>query len=124
MALLHRLLYTPRQTLVRRMAFQVHLWSGVLIGLYSAVIGLTGSALVFREEIERSLRPALYELAPLAMSPPRPTLDQLLATANQALPSWRPMGFEQLAESPQARPTRPILLYMTPRATIMAHHSV
>lgn len=34
------------------LAFQVHLWLGIGIGIYVFLIGLTGSVLVFREEIE------------------------------------------------------------------------
>ena len=125
MSLLHRLLHTPRRTLARRAAFQIHLWCGVIIGLYTALIGLTGSALVFRDEIERALRPNLYVLAPTVNTVPQPTLDQLLATAVKALPDWQPRGFEQLPETPATMPIHPVLLYMMPRPghAVMAPHS-
>ena len=109
--LLHRALHTPRRTLARRAAFQLHLWSGLLLGLYTAVIGLTGSALVFRDNIERALRPTLYTLTAHPARQATPTLDQLLTTATHALPTWQPLGFEQLAS-----PTQPTLLYMVPRS--------
>src|SRR5882757_5852741 len=125
MSLLHRLLHTPRRTLARRAAFQIHLWCGVIIGLYTALIGLSGSALVFRDEIEHALQPNLYVLAPTVNTVPRPTLDQLLATAVKALPDWQPRGFEQLSEMPTTAPMRPVVLYMLPRPghAVMAPHS-
>lgn len=114
MPLLHRLLHTPRQTLTRRVLFQIHLWCGVIVGLYVALIGLTGSALVFRPEIERALRPHLYVLQ-ASTAPAHATLDQMLATATRALPDWQPMGFEQLPAKPASAPTEPVLLYLTAR---------
>jgi uncharacterized iron-regulated membrane protein len=115
MPLIHRLLHTPRQTLARRAMFQIHLWCGVIIGLYVALIGLTGSALVFRPEIERALRPHLYVLQASAAPATHATLDQMLATAAKALPDWQPMGFEQLPATPLSAPTEPVLLYLTAR---------
>lgn len=109
----HRLLHTPRQTLVRRVLFQIHLWCGVIVGLYAALIGLTGSALVFRPEIESALRPHLYVLQQSTTTTTHATLDQMLATAAKALPDWQPMGFEQLPTITTATPTEPVLLYMT-----------
>jgi uncharacterized iron-regulated membrane protein len=38
---------------VRRLNFQVHLWVGIILTLYMVVIGITGSILVFRPELER-----------------------------------------------------------------------
>jgi len=45
----------PRRSRPRGWLFQIHLYAGLLFGLYLAVIGVTGSALVFRPEIEPSL---------------------------------------------------------------------
>lgn len=44
----------PQRVWVRRALFQAHLWTGVAAGLYIIVISLTGSALVFRNEIIRA----------------------------------------------------------------------
>jgi uncharacterized iron-regulated membrane protein len=43
--------YTPHRTRARCVLFQVHLWLGLLLGLYTVVIGVTGSALVFLPEL-------------------------------------------------------------------------
>lgn len=45
----------PQQQWLRKAMFQVHLWVGVALGLYIGLIGITGSALVFRDEMEHGL---------------------------------------------------------------------
>jgi len=35
------------------MTFQLHLWAGLLLAMYCAVMGVTGSILVFRKELEQ-----------------------------------------------------------------------
>jgi uncharacterized iron-regulated membrane protein len=41
----------PRKTFLRRALFQVHLWTGVAIGIYIVLISITGSAVVFRRDL-------------------------------------------------------------------------
>jgi uncharacterized iron-regulated membrane protein len=45
-------------TRVRRALFQVHLWSGIGLSLYVLAICVSGSAIVFRRELDRILCPA------------------------------------------------------------------
>lgn len=45
----------PRSAPARRALYQIHLWTGVILGLYFLLMGITGSALVFRDEIEHAL---------------------------------------------------------------------
>jgi len=42
----------PQRVWLRRLNFQIHLWIGLILTLYLIVIGVTGSILVFREELE------------------------------------------------------------------------
>lgn len=51
MGLLHTALHHPRKLWLRRALFQIHLWAGVLLSVYLIVIALTGSILVFQEEL-------------------------------------------------------------------------
>jgi len=48
-----RYIHRPQQLAVRRLNFQIHLWVGIILTLYMIVIGVTGSILVFRPELER-----------------------------------------------------------------------
>jgi uncharacterized iron-regulated membrane protein len=50
---LQRYIHRPQQVAVRRLNFQIHLWVGIILTLYMIMIGLTGSILVFRPELER-----------------------------------------------------------------------
>lgn len=75
----------PQQVWWRRLFFQVHLWTGLGVGLYIFVISLSGAALVFREEIRRASekRPVSQELGePLGF-------DGLKEAAEEAFPEHR-----------------------------------
>lgn len=65
----------------RKALFQVHLWLGVCIGLYVIAICVTGSVLVFEQNL-------LNDRPPLSGSPahPAPRWEQLVHTAMQAYP--------------------------------------
>ena len=39
------------RTPIRKLVFQIHLWSGILLGLYVVVVCASGSALIFRNDI-------------------------------------------------------------------------
>lgn len=41
----------PQRLLLRRALFQIHLWSGIGVGLYIFFISVTGSVLVYRNEL-------------------------------------------------------------------------
>jgi uncharacterized iron-regulated membrane protein len=45
----------PKKTFLRRALFQVHLWTGVAVGIYMVFISITGSAVVFRRDLNQSL---------------------------------------------------------------------
>jgi len=51
------LLHHPRRLWIRKAIFQVHLWGGVLLTLYLVVIALSGSVLVFEDELTRMTLP-------------------------------------------------------------------
>ncbi len=42
---------------LKRVFFQIHLWLGIAIGLYVLLISVSGSAIVFRREMDRALCP-------------------------------------------------------------------
>jgi len=50
----------PQPVLLRRVLFQVHLWTGLVTGLYILVVCTTGAALVFRIDLQRALHPDLF----------------------------------------------------------------
>lgn len=49
--------WQPQTTWLRKAAFQVHMWSGVGVGLYVLLVSVTGSVLVYRNELYRATAP-------------------------------------------------------------------
>jgi uncharacterized iron-regulated membrane protein len=78
-------LRSPQRVFLRRALFQVHLWTGVALAAYAIVIGLTGSALVFETEFNRSLHPALYHVA---HAPQRVSLDAAVEQIKTTHSDW------------------------------------
>jgi uncharacterized iron-regulated membrane protein len=77
----------PRKTWLRRLLFHLHLWSGLLVGVIATVVGLTGSAIVFRQEIEHALESRLAYVQPGAQ---RISLQAMQESLRAAYPDWRP----------------------------------
>jgi uncharacterized iron-regulated membrane protein len=44
-------LWRPKSTWIRKVVFQLHLWSGIVLGLYVVVVCASGSAIVFRNDV-------------------------------------------------------------------------
>jgi uncharacterized iron-regulated membrane protein len=76
----------PQKVWLRRALFQVHLWSGIALGLYILMISVTGSVLVYRNELYRATTPI-----PLLSkgSGPQLTDDQLAEAARRLYPGYR-----------------------------------
>lgn len=54
----------PRTVWWRKALFQFHLWGGLILGLYFAVVCLTGSIVVYKKELERLQIPRLVKVEP------------------------------------------------------------
>lgn len=76
---------------MKRRIYQLHSWLGLIAGLGLLVVGLTGSLLVFKEEIDRVLVPRLVVLPDA--SRPRLDHDQFLATLQDRLPGHQIAGW-------------------------------
>jgi uncharacterized iron-regulated membrane protein len=66
-----QLLRRPQQLFIRRINFQVHLWTGVILAIYVSLIGITGSILVFGAELEKVANP----VPRTALAPDQPIAD-------------------------------------------------
>jgi len=76
----------PQKIWFRRALFQVHLWSGIAIGLYILIISVTGSVLVYRNELYRAAtRPPIISKG----SGPRLSDAQLAEAAGHLYPGYR-----------------------------------
>jgi uncharacterized iron-regulated membrane protein len=79
----------PQSIWLRRATFQLHLWSGIGVGLYVLVISVTGSVLVYRNELYVAATP---DPIVLAQSGPRLTEDELKAAAARSYPGYTIAG--------------------------------
>jgi uncharacterized iron-regulated membrane protein len=71
---------------MRRALFQVHLWSGIAVGLYVLMMSVTGSVLVYSNELFVAATP---EPIVSKGSGPRLTDDQLSEAATRVYPGYR-----------------------------------
>jgi uncharacterized iron-regulated membrane protein len=76
----------PQSVWLRKAIFQIHLWTGLAIGLYVTLLSVTGAALVYRVEMERA-----FQTPRPAFEPGRTPLssDELKAFAQRAYPDWQ-----------------------------------
>jgi len=89
----------PKQVWVRKALFQVHLWSGITLGLYVFMISVTGSILVYRNELYREATPQpIVSVSSLR----RLTDDGLKTAAVSAYPGYRVVNVERALDPEQA----------------------
>lgn len=77
----------PQNVWLRRALFQVHLWTGIGLGLYVLLMSVTGSALIFRRDLTRSLAREPRVAVPLAPTQ-RMSEEQLRQAAQRRYPDY------------------------------------
>lgn len=75
----------PQTLWVRRALFQVHLWTGLALAIYIAVLSATGSLLVYRNEINILLATRKPPFDPNAK---RLTTQEIREAAQRVYPGW------------------------------------
>ncbi len=80
MSFSQRWLHRPQSTGMRKVIFQIHLWSGLILGLYIVAVCVSGSAIVFRNDVYNALQARL-----------------------KVTPSGEPLSKEQLEQALQQR---------------------
>jgi len=80
-----RWLTRPQQIWLRRALFQVHLWTGIGLGLYILMISVTGSVLVYRGQLYRLVTPAPIIATAVGE---RLTDDELRVAGERAYPGY------------------------------------
>lgn len=71
---------------LRFLAFTLHRYVGVMVGILVTIIGLTGSLLVFYQEIDHSLNPQLFQVVPQGK---QVSSDSILKPVRQANPDLK-----------------------------------
>ena len=76
----------PQKLWIRRALFQVHLWTGIALGIYIIVLSAIGSVLVYRNEISRLVE---TQKPPFDPNAKRLTMDQIREAAQRIYPGWQ-----------------------------------
>jgi uncharacterized iron-regulated membrane protein len=92
MSFWYRWLRQPQTLWLRKALFQVHLWSGVGIGLYIVAISVSGTVLIYRSELRQ-----LFDPQPqiVAVTGARLSADDLTAAAERLYPDHRVSIFQE-----------------------------
>src|ERR1700694_168873 len=86
MTLWQRWLQRPQDLWLRRILFQIHLWTGISVGLYVAAISISGSAIIYSRDRDR--RDAPRTVAVAASGRPRMRLEELAENVRRAYPAY------------------------------------
>jgi len=89
----------PQTLWLRKAIFQLHLWSGIGLSLYVLLVSVTGSILVYRNELYRA---ATHDPIIVAESGPRLTDDQLKRAATRVYPGYTVLSFGLVQNPDQA----------------------
>jgi uncharacterized iron-regulated membrane protein len=84
------------KTSFRAAVFQIHLWAGLALGIYAFLIGITGSLLMFHEEIVHQMAPA----PKVSHESPR-SLEEIRTRIVASYPEWQVWSFEIPSEPGQ-----------------------
>ena len=102
----------PRKSWIRRAFFQIHLWSGISVGIIATLVGISGSAIVYKDSLDKILTPGLFGTT---SSSKRLTTDQLLSVAQSAHPGWS-ISYISIQQKPGALRQEPWVFYLAPPA--------
>ncbi len=81
---------------LRALLFKLHLYVGIAVGVYLAILGVTGAILAFQPEIDRL---AHAKLAYVKAAPPRLSLGELGEAVAKLYPDQKIFGYE-MGEAP------------------------
>lgn len=95
---------------MKRRLFFLHSWLGLVAGLGLILIGLTGSVLVFKDELDGVLFPEMVKVDPAGRE--RLSFDALLASARSGVPGYEVLGWDKASA-----PDRADLAYVVKHGT-------
>ena len=82
----------PQAVWLRKATFQLHMWSGIGVGLYVLLVSVTGSIVVYRNELYTA---TTRDPIVVARSGPLLTDDELKAAATRAYPGYTIIGISR-----------------------------
>src|SRR5690349_11731105 len=82
----------PQSHPLRKALFQIHLWLGLVLAIYVIVIGLTGSILVFRGDLQKLTFPEFFSVE--RHGEPDAPLPQILSELQRRYPGTKLSGLD------------------------------
>lgn len=87
----------PQRVWLRRAIFQIHLWTGIGAGIYVLLVSISGSAVVFRNDIYAATESPVIFVAPAGE---RLSQGQIEEAAERTYPGYEVTQFYQFAGAP------------------------
>jgi len=88
----------PQRLWLRKALFQIHLWSGIGAGLYVLLISVSGSAVVFRQDIFKAYESPVILVEAVGE---RMNSDQVREAAEQLYPGYQASQVYEFADEPR-----------------------
>jgi uncharacterized iron-regulated membrane protein len=85
------------------------MWCGIAVGIMATVVGVSGSAIVYKDSLDHVITPSLFR----THGGPRVSADALLTHASAAHPGW-PVSYVAVGKSPSDSPQNPWVFYLVP----------
>jgi uncharacterized iron-regulated membrane protein len=86
----------------RKLWLKVHLWLGLGLGLFISLFGITGSILVFHQEINELLNPAMLTVAQPSETAVYQPLESIYLAGKQAMPNSAKLAFSDYPRNAEA----------------------
>src|SRR5260370_14448299 len=99
-----KLLNRPQSLWLRKALFQVHLWTGIGIGLYVLLMSVSGTVLVYRRELAKAFS---HEPRIIVGPGPRMSVDDLKQAAKRAYPEY-----EATRSYERKKPDQPVEMWL------------
>jgi uncharacterized iron-regulated membrane protein len=88
----------PQRVWLRKALFQIHLWTGIATGLYVLLISVSGSAIVFRNDIYRATESPVILVEEVGE---RMTLEQIEDAARRPYPGYQVTQVYEFPDNPK-----------------------
>lgn len=98
MGILRQFWSQPQRVWLRKAIFQIHLWTGIGAGLYVLVVSVSGSAIVFRNDIYAANNSPIIIVEGVGQ---RMTTDQIGEAAKRAYPGYEVVQVYEYDDNPK-----------------------
>jgi uncharacterized iron-regulated membrane protein len=92
--------HRPQSLWLRKAVFQIHLWTGIVVGLYVVLISVSGSAIVYRLDLGRRDPRRIVVMAHSGSQ--RMSIEEVTRSARRVYPTYEVLGVIEPGKPDQA----------------------